>query len=185
MRGRARGARLAGVLGLLLGLLPGTGPAADLAGTQWERIGRAHGLDPRLLYAVALLESGRSGAAGVTPWPWVVNTPGGPRYFESESEARAALATLLTTHRPVDLDVGLMQVNLYWHGARVSSPAVLLDPVTNLELAAGVLASALRSAPADPALGAGRYHSWDPARARPFGERALALARALARGESP
>ena len=174
-------ARLAPSLAVLLLLLPGLVQAASLAGTHWERVARSHGLDPRLLYAVALLESGRPAGAGVTPWPWVVHTPAGPRFFASEPEARTALAALVAAHRPVELDVGLMQVNLHWHGTRVPSPAALLDPLTNLALAAEVLAQALRSAPGDPTLGVGRYHSWDAARARGYGERVLALARALGR----
>ena len=168
----------------LVGLLlshPSTAGAA-LAGTLWETVAHRHGLAPHLLYAVALAESGRvrSGRT-VSPWPWSLNTPGGSRYFESEAEARTALQTLLARHGPQALDVGLLQVNLHWHGHRVAEPAALLDARINLTVAAEILAQAIRSAPGDLELGIGRYHHWrDEGLARGYGRRVLALVRALA-----
>lgn len=174
------------VLALLLAIaqLAGAAPVQasppGLAGTHWERVARNHGLDPAVLYAVALAESGRPSQDGLAPWPWVVNTPKGPRFFESEASARAGLRELLASHRPIDLDVGLMQLNLHWHGDREADPAMLLDPLTNLAIAAEVLARALRSAPADRVLGVGRYHSWRAERARGYGRRVLRVAQVLA-----
>jgi hypothetical protein len=76
--------------------------------------------------------------------------------------------------------VGLMQVNLRWHGEQVAKPARLLDARTNLAVAAGILAAAVRSAPGDPALGIGRYHQWrNPWEARRYGRQVLALVAAL------
>jgi soluble lytic murein transglycosylase-like protein len=73
------------------------------------------------------------------------------------------------------IDVGIMQINLHWHGHRVNDPAELLDPETNLLVGASVLATAIRSAPDDLALGIGRYHSWQEKRARDYGKRVLAI----------
>ena len=78
-----------------------------------------------------------------------------------------------------NIDVGLMQVNLQWHGHR-ATPDALLDAGTNLDVAAAILAAAIASAPGDPELGIGRYHHWrsdDVARA--YGRRVLAVVQAL------
>jgi hypothetical protein len=154
--------------------------AVDLAGTHWETVARRHGLDPLLLFAVALQESQRTRDKGFAPpWPWVTRSPEGPRFYSSREAAVADLERLMDKYRPLSIDVGLMQVNLRWHGHRLS-PAELLDGRRNLEVAAGILAEALRSAPGDPVLGVGRYHQWrDEGVARRYGRRVLALLQRL------
>ena len=167
---------------LLVGLLScvGTGKALalNLAATGWEAVARRHGLEPLVLYAVALQESQRHrGANAISPWPWTLRSPEGPRYYDSKDAAVADLRDLLTRYR--NIDVGLMQVNLQWHGHRVA-PDALLDAGTNLDVAAAVLAAAIASAPGDPELGIGRYHHWrseDVARA--YGRRVLGVVQAL------
>ena len=42
----------------------------------------------------------------------------------------------------------------------MDKPEQLLDPTTNLEIGAGLLAKAIQSAPDNPALGIGRYYHW-------------------------
>ena len=73
------------------------------------------------------------------------------------------------------VDVGLMQVNLRWHGHRIASPEELLEPERNLEIAAGILSEALATAPGDLELGIGRYHSPNEARARDYGRTVLTI----------
>lgn len=153
--------------------------ALDLRATQWEAVARRHGLDPLVLYAVALTESAfPRGADTASPWPWTLRTPQGPRFYRSQAAARADLQALRGRYR--NIDVGLMQVNLRWHGERVAEPGALLDARTNLAVAADILAAAMRSAPGDAALGIGRYHQWRDERvARTYGRAVLALAAAL------
>jgi hypothetical protein len=150
--------------------------AVDLAGTHWETVARRHGLDPLLLFAVALQESQRARDKGfASPWPWVTRSPEGPRFYSSREAAVADLERLMNKYRPIAIDVGLMQVNLRWHGHHVSATE-LLDGRRNLEIAADILAEAVRSAPGDPELGVGRYHQWrDEGVARRYGSRVLAL----------
>jgi len=156
-------------------------PAAlDLRGTAWESAARKADLDPYTLYAVALLESPARRAPGrISPWPYAIHTPEGPRIYATRKAAAAALKRLMHTYTPSELDVGLMQVNLHWHGTRVTRSDELLDPATNLRIGAEILAETLRSAPADRVLGLGRYHTWRDAPAREYGARVIRLTRRL------
>ncbi|NEV61622.1 lytic transglycosylase domain-containing protein [Thiorhodococcus minor] len=152
-----------------------------LEGTLWAAIARRHGLDPYLLYAVALQETRhRAGPHTSAPWPYALRGPKGAQFPGSRQAAERALRQLMTRHRRQAIDVGLMQINLYWHGDKVADPVQLLDACTNLEIAAEILAEAIRSAPGDRELGVGRYHHWkDPAIARAYGRRVLRMVRAM------
>ena len=98
-------------------------------------------------------------------------------FDDSKDAAVADLRDLLTRYR--NIDVGLMQVNLQWHGHR-ATPDALLDAGTNLDVAAAILAAAIASAPGDPELGIGRYHHWrNETVARAYGRRVLAVVQAL------
>jgi hypothetical protein len=145
--------------------------------TLWWRIAEHHQLDPYILYAVALVESAKGNPSNqVAPWPWAINKSGKSIILGSQQEARAILnKTIAEGGR--NIDIGLMQVNLYWHGHRVSKPEQLLNPVTNLQIGALVLAEAIQSAPNDLVLGVGRYHSWQHTEAAvSYGRRVLAVA---------
>jgi len=156
--------------------------ALDLRGTVWETTARKADIDPYVLYAVALLESPARRAPGrISPWPYAIHTPDGPRVYATREAATAALKHLTQTYTPLELDVGLMQINLRWHGARVAQPGELLDPATNLRIGADILAETLRSAPADRVLGLGRYHTWRDAPAREYGARVIRMRRRLLR----
>lgn len=72
------------------------------------------------------------------------------------------------------MDIGLGQVNLHYHAHRVRHWSELLDPETNLRVAAAILREALDSTP-NPVLGVGHYHSWTDWRAAAYGRRVLEL----------
>lgn len=154
--------------------------AVELRGTVWDRVATRYHLDPYLLYSVALAESAiPRGAAMTSPWPWVIRSPGGAIYAGSRYEAERRLKREILRWDAARIDVGLMQISSGWHGDRVREISDLLDPDTNLRIAAEILSDALRSAPNDIALGIGRYHSWDPRRARWYGRRVLSIYRNL------
>jgi len=171
------------ILVLLLSALAAPATALDLSATLWDVIARRHGIDPVLLYALALHETQRpSGGATVSPWPWTLGLPAGRRFYNSRAEARAALAGM--TARSRNIEVGLLQVSLRRHGRRVGDPATLLDPGVNLVVAASVLADAIGTARGDLVLGVGRYRYPDDDRAaRIFGNQVLAVREGL-RGPS-
>lgn len=127
-------------------------------------------LRPRLGYAVALCESGYHSDPSkglVAPYPWVLRTPDGPVYGESRAEAERALHRALKKSKSVD--VGLMQINLRWNGHRVKVPAELLDPTTNLRVAAEILNELFARHPHDAVKAIGLYHSSNPKRAAGYG----------------
>lgn len=149
-------------------------PTFSLRGTVFERSGVASGVDPLLIYAVALLESGFGrGKGAIAPWHWTLRAQTA-YYPESRQEAEHKLQDLLKEGRLID--VGAMQVNLRWHGHRVAKPADLLDPSINSHVGGQILAQSIASAPGDRELGIGRYHNWtNDSRARNYGARALAV----------
>jgi hypothetical protein len=153
--------------------------AVDLTGTLWAATAQRHGLDPTLLYAVAVQETQRpSGPGSVAPWPWTLRTTSSSRFYETQDEAVADLRAMTRDTR--DVDVGLLQVNLKRHDHRVGDPATLLDARINLVVAADMLAEAIRSAGDDLALGIGRYrHPSDDRAARAYGRRVLRVRDAL------
>ena len=148
----------------------------DLSGTVFDKAAKAHNLDPLLVYSVALAESASGrGNGSISPWPWTLRVPGLPFYAKSEDQAKAKLAEFQQQYGRA-IDVGFMQVSVRWNGHRVSSPAELLDPETNVMVGA----EAIQSSPNDLELGIGRYHAWeDENRARNYGSRVLAIYRNL------
>ena len=172
------------VVSCFLGMLAiSSAHASILKGTPWENVAMAHGIDPILIYSVALVEAAHVDHEGARPHPFAVNGPEGARYFNDWDSAAAYVRAY---PRPADLDLGAMQINLRWHGARVADPTALLDPMINLQVGAAILCEALASAPDDLELAIGHYHSADPPRARAYGRKVLAVyARLLAAdGES-
>lgn len=159
--------------------LPGVSRKAmpRFPGTLWREAAEKHGVDPVLLYSVALLESGkRAGRNKVGPWPFALhfNEANVSIYASTIKEARFVLVHVTTDN----VDIGLGQVNYKSHKDKVSSPEDLLDPEVNLRVASQILAEAQHSTP-DPVLGVGRYHSWTEWRARAYGRKVLVIYRAL------
>jgi soluble lytic murein transglycosylase-like protein len=103
-----------------------------------------------------------------------------PFYAKSEDQAKAKLAEFQQQYGRA-IDVGFMQVSIRWNGHRVSSPADLLDPETNVMVGAEVLSEAIQSSPNDLeslALAAITPRE-DEIRARNYGSRVLAIYRNL------
>ncbi len=150
---------------------------AKLQNTQWGQIARRHRIDPYILYAVALTESRKNGEQNcVVPWPWAINNAGNSFIPSSQQEAKALLNQMLDQGKR-NIDVGIMQVNLRWHGHRVAKPEQLLIPSTNLEIGASVLSEAIQSVPNNLAHGIGRYYSWkNESAAIQYGQKVIALA---------
>lgn len=156
---------------------PDASAPSKLQNTLWWQIAKHHQLDPYILYAVALVESAKDSAPNyVTPWPWAINKSGKSIIPVSHQEARTALNKAIAEGGK-HIDVGLMQINLHWHGHRVDKPEQLLNPVTNLQIGALLLAEAIQSVPNNLALGIGRYHSWQNVNAAvTYGRKVLAVA---------
>src|SRR5271169_800467 len=113
-------------------------PALALAGEgrlQDPYVLAAHDADvpPDLLIAIAGAESGFH--------PWALNVHGRQVFCQSREEAEGVLETTPTD----DIDIGLMQINWHFWGARsgVASRGELLDPRKNLAVGAAILKEGL------------------------------------------
>lgn len=111
----------------------------------------------------------------ISPWPWALRNGQEAIYAASQEAAKTLLNQAILDKEKYMIDIGLMQINLHWHGHRVNSPAELLDPTTNLNVGAQILSEAIKSSPSDLEIGIGRYHSWNKERARWYGRRVLSI----------
>ncbi|ENA27874.1 transglycosylase-like protein with SLT domain [Pseudomonas duriflava] len=162
------------LLAFALGALSVTHAHADLDNSLFGEIAREHGLPVNLLYSVALAESAYSSSEGISPWPYTIRTATKAYYAKTLEEAEHLLTDLLRSARSVD--VGIMQVNLYWNSDRINDPKSLLSAENGLRTGASILSERIRSAPGDLELGIGRYHNIkNEALARNYGSRVLAI----------
>ncbi len=147
-------------------LLTGAARAADpsalceAAVTSAEYSGR---LPPRLLSAIALVESGRfdDTAGAVRPWPWTINAEGDGHFYASKADAIDAVKALQA--RGVrSIDVGCMQVNLMFHPDAFASLDEAFNPAANAVYAARFL-NQLHAQGDDWSHAIGAYHSETPA----------------------
>ena len=139
------------------------GPSASI----WRRAGQRYHIDPLLLYAVALVETGRASRGdSVAPTPWIVRIDG--RVITgSASHVREAIRLAQAFGKQIQ-DVGIMQVYFPAHHTTVRSALQLIDPRTNVMQGARILAQALGSSQ-DTILGIWHYHSDNPSKAYSYG----------------
>ncbi|MDZ7749027.1 MAG: hypothetical protein U5K43_09460 [Halofilum sp. (in: g-proteobacteria)] len=180
-RGPARAMALACLL--LLPAAAATAAPLDLRATAWSAAARPHGIEPQLLYALALAESRRTlGPGRATPALGHPHADRRRHRFDSRAAARRGLEAVLARWPAKRVDVGAAQVNVGWHRRRFGDPARLLDLGYNLRVAAAILAEAVAST-ADPVLGVGRYHHWaGERRTRAYGQRVWDNYRAITFG---
>jgi hypothetical protein len=155
--------------------MPIAEPDLDIASRQslWAQVGKESGVDPLLLYSVALVES-RSllpgGKVGPTPWLFRVNDHlvlGERHHVQLEMATASQLGSAVQ-------DVGIMQVYYPMHRDAVRDPLTLLDPRTNISVAAKILHDGMHET-RDPVLGVGYYHSHTPQLARDYGTAVLTV----------
>jgi hypothetical protein len=126
-----------------------------------------------------MAESGRwdkSSRANVA-WPWTVTAEGNGQFFDSKEEAMAEVE-LLMTRGVRNIDVGCMQVNLYYHGYAFETLAEAFDPAANTAYAATYLKSMFQSS-GNWSEAAGYYHSTTPERNGPYRDKVLAYWRQM------
>jgi len=160
-------------------MMPIEEPDLDITSRDslWSEIGKASGVDPLLLYSIALVESKAlypDGKVAPTPWLFRVNDHlvRGDRH-----DVQLAMAEASQFGSAVQ-DVGIMQVYYPMHRDAVRDPLTLLNPRTNITVAAKILRDGMRQT-RDRVLGVGYYHSHTPALARDYGAAVLAVYRRL------
>ena len=149
--------------------------------SSYEQVARAHGVAPALLFAVALQESQQlwRTATGATllPWPWTLNIAGTAARFKTRVACQKVLDDTLARGQKT-VDIGLMQVCWKYHGQRFARPAAALEPLTNLDAGATLLAEHYRQT------GSWRravalYHSATPWRGEAYAAQVFARLRGL------
>jgi Transglycosylase SLT domain len=117
-------------------------------------------LPHQLLTSIARVESGRpiTSLADTRPWPWTIDADGMGLFVDSKAAAIAWMTTQAAHHNFVD--VGCMQVDLYYHPHAFASLEEAFDPVANADYAARLLLELYRGeAGGNWDLAVGLYHS--------------------------
>ncbi len=106
-----------------------------------------HSLPPHLLTAISKVESGRWHAQSKAnlAWPWTVMAEGKGRYLPSKTAAIAEVRAL-QAKGVKNIDVGCMQINLYYHPKAFASLEEAFDPALNTRYAAKLLTDHRRNA---------------------------------------
>jgi hypothetical protein len=132
-------------------------------------------LPPKLLGAIAMVESGRidprTGEA--EPWPWTANVEGTGYFFPSKQEA----ITFVTVARSLgvqSIDVGCLQVNLMYHPDAFADLDQAFTPAANAHFAARFLIQ-LHAKTGSWASAAAAYHSQTPSIGAPYEARVAAF----------
>ncbi len=149
--------------------------ASNICAEQTALIERRTGVPKHLLRAISLAESGRwdtSKQANVA-WPWTVTSGGQGRYFETKAEALAEVEILMT-QGVRNIDVGCMQINLFYHGGAFETLDEAFDPQANTTYAAAYLKNMFATT-GDWMEAAGYYHSTTPERNGPYKKKVLAF----------
>lgn len=125
-------------------------------------------LPPHLLAAISLAETGRwsSRHKASFSWPWTVMAEGVGRYMPTR-EAAIAEVRRLQGRGVTNIDVGCMQINLYYHGDAFRSLDEAFDPAINAEYAAAFLADLNRETN-NWAKAVANYHSRTEARGKSY-----------------
>ncbi len=98
----------------------------------------AQGVPANLLRAISNVESGRSVAGGVTPWPWTINVEGRGYVFKTKAEAIKAVEKF-QRQGAKSIDVGIMQINLHHHPGAFGNLEEAFDPQLNIAYGAKFL----------------------------------------------
>jgi hypothetical protein len=123
---------------------------------------QAGAIPPLLMAAIGKVESGRRDPATgvVAPWPWTINADGQGTYYDSKTQAIAAVRAL-QARGVQSIDVGCMQINLMHHPNAFASLDQAFDPSANATYAAHFL-NELHAQTNDWLRAAGQYHSSTP-----------------------
>ncbi|WP_222184402.1 transglycosylase SLT domain-containing protein [Geminicoccus harenae] len=149
-------------------------PAGDTARTAAlcldaaSRAERLADLPEGIVTGIMLAETGRWSKAlrRSYPWPWTVTSGSESWYAESRA---AAIATVrrLQAEGQRNIDVGCMQINLYWHPDAFRTIEEALDPIRNVAYGTAFLGE-LHAERGSWRSAVAAYHSRDPERGRTY-----------------
>lgn len=124
-----------------------------------HQVERERGIPRDLLTAISLAESGRWDNINreTHAWPWTVTSGEETWRADTKDEAIQRVRTLQASGVE-NIDVGCMQINLYFHPDAFSDLDAALDPLTNARYA-GAFLSRLYGSSQNWLTAAGNYHS--------------------------
>jgi hypothetical protein len=166
---------LAGLTVVVFAPFSGSAAPAQVIGNAWKlcdtqtlQVEQEKGIPRYLLKSISLAETGRwdrPKQANVA-WPWTVTALGVGNYFPSKAEA-LEYVRFLQANAITNIDIGCMQVNLYYHGGAFASLEDAMDPAINVTYAAKYLKGLFQSS-RSWTKAAGFYHSTTPKRAQGY-----------------
>ena len=147
--------------------------AWNLCAQQTAATERRMAIPQHLLKAISLAESGRWNELNRenVAWPWTVTAGGQGRFFDTQAEALAEVEILMT-EGVRNIDVGCMQINLYYHGGAFEGLEEAFDPRSNTAYAASYLKN-MFSATGNWLDAAGYYHSTTPELGGPYKDKVV------------
>jgi len=156
--------------GVLLTALPTRALATDKVAIPfvYHHVANHFGIPAKILYAIALTESGFGYESGLRPWPWTLNIKGESRYLSSYTDAIQVFKTHLRETSLID--VGVMQISWRWHSERLGNPIKALSPINNVLIGASILKQQYQQCH-EWWQAVGRYHS--PGNSKQAKQRAL------------
>lgn len=111
----------------------------NVCATHIARHEKHHNMPTGLMQAISKVESGRKDDTGrIVAWPWTVNANGQGYYFPTKEAAIQAVKAMQKKGIK-SIDVGCMQVNLYYHPNAFKNLAEAFDPHKNVAYAARFL----------------------------------------------
>jgi hypothetical protein len=147
----------------------------DICRAETEAAETENRLPKLILGAISLAESGRwhRSERESYPWPWTVTSGGSSHYFKDKLSAIDAVRRL-QGQGVRNIDVGCMQINLYYHADAFADLEEAFDPTANVAYAAHFLKQLFKETRSWNAA-IGRYHSATPERAAGYLERVSGL----------
>jgi hypothetical protein len=92
-----------------------------------------------LLHAISKVESGRIDNTGrIVSWPWTIHAEGQGHFYPTKKAAVMA-AKAMQAKGIKNIDVGCMQINLYYHSKAFKTLADAFEPKKNVAYAAQIL----------------------------------------------
>jgi len=147
----------------------------DLCRSATQSVEKQKNIPSNLLRAISLTESGRwvkEDKANIA-WPWTVASGSAGEFFQTKTEAirhvRALQAKGIT-----NIDVGCMQINLYYHPEAFKNLNEAFDPYQNANYAGNFLERLFKDSKSWT-VAAGRYHSSEPSKGMYYREKVIAF----------
>lgn len=136
--------------------------ADDVCYEQTSTQEQVNGIPAQVLTAISMVESGRwnERRGARIAWPWTVTNGKDGRFFQTKAEAIAHVRAL-QARGETNIDVGCMQINLYYHGDAFPTLDKAFEPAANVRYAVDFL-TRLHAETGSWTQAVARYHSATP-----------------------